>query len=490
MTKFKKNKLHNLADYFDHSLMLARKIKLDEHRANPFLNISNCTLKIEKQFPDLFGKKHLVWRLFDSLKGLIGTLIKSFQYWPKAIKKAKLGNKVNFVIISHLLETADLGNKQDFYFGNLAEELDKEGIETFTILINHCGIVQQDLEQSQKQKTIILPRYYQPLEEIKIIFQLVVATFLMPYTKYENNFWLKSCLAQFNSQSIGNYRIGLMISNLLLQLRPQAVLFTFEGHGWEKVMMSKSRKMQNPPLFWGYQHAMLFPGKKAINFKVGKNVDPVHIFTTGEITLKKLKNESEFDHFSILGSVKNSNSKISVNFTPGSRVCLFAPEGVIDEVLLMAKFALRTARLMPEQLFVVRLHPVLSRTEIEKKLQNFGKIPQNFQISDYELADDLDRSNWICYRGSTVVIQAIRKGLRPVFLNLSENINHNDPLLENLKFRQVIEREEMLIKLILNDQKHLSRTNKALQECVKFGNKYIMPLDRKIISNKISLIDT
>ena len=52
MTKLKKNQQRNLADYFDQSLKLARKIKLDEHRANPFLNILNCTLKTEMQFPD------------------------------------------------------------------------------------------------------------------------------------------------------------------------------------------------------------------------------------------------------------------------------------------------------------------------------------------------------------------------------------------------------------------------------------------------------
>ena len=70
MTKFKKNQQRNLADYFDQSLELARKIKLDEHRANPFLNILNCTLKTEMQFPDLFNKKYLLWRFFNSCKGL------------------------------------------------------------------------------------------------------------------------------------------------------------------------------------------------------------------------------------------------------------------------------------------------------------------------------------------------------------------------------------------------------------------------------------
>ena len=489
MNKLKKNKFYNLADYFEHSLTLARKVKLDEHRANPFLNILNCTLKTEMQFPDLFGKKYLVWRLFHSLKGLFGNLIKSIQYWPKSINEAKPVNKVNLIIISHLLETSDIRNKQDFYFGTLAKELDNEGIEPCTILINHCGVVQQDLKQSQKRKTIILPRYYHPLKEIIIIFRLVFASFLMPYVKSRHNFWLKSCLAQCNSQSIGNYRIGLMISNLIFKLKPHFVLFTFEGHGWEKVMMSLSRKMVNPPLFWGYQHAMLFPGKKAINFKLGKDVDPAHIFTIGKITLKKLKEESEFVNFSILGSVKNSKSKMPHDLSLETKACLFAPEGVIDEVLLMANFALKAAKLMPEQLFIVRLHPVLSRKNVKQKLEKFGKIPHNFQLSDYKLSDDLDRSNWVCYRGSTVVIQAIIRGLRPVFLNFSENIKENDPLPESLKFRQVINREEMLIKLILDDKKCLLRNNQELQECVKFGNEYIMPLDSKVIINKIRSID-
>ena len=104
-------------------------------------------------------------------------MIKSIQYWPKSIKGIKPKNKVDFVIISHLLELSDLKKEQDFYYGTLAKDLGNGGIETLTILINHCGIVQQDLDQNQKQKTVILPRYYQPLKEIKIIFRLFFASF-------------------------------------------------------------------------------------------------------------------------------------------------------------------------------------------------------------------------------------------------------------------------------------------------------------------------
>ena len=280
-----------------------------------------------------------------------------------------------------------------------------------------------------------------------------------------------------------------MISNLLQKLGPSAVLFTFEGHGWEKVMMSRSRKMANHPLFWGYQHAMLFPGKKAINFKFGKIVDPVHIFTIGQITYKKLQKESEFNNISILGSIKNPNNKIVIDFTSRAGACLFAPEGVIDEVLLMARFALKAANLMPKQLFVIRLHPVLSKAKVTKMIQNLGDIPKNFQLSEHTLSHDLERSNWVCYRGSTVVIQAILEGLRPIFLNLSENIKDNDPLPEDLQFKRVIQKEEMLIDLILNDKKYLSKENKDLQECIKFGNEYIRPLDSKIIIDKLNSID-
>ena len=59
-----------------------------------------------------------------------------------------------------------------------------------------------------------------------------------------------------------------------------------------------------------------------MNFKFGKNVDPGHIFTTGEITLKKLQNGQSFHHFSILGSVKNLDSKHIINFSSESKACL------------------------------------------------------------------------------------------------------------------------------------------------------------------------
>ena len=47
----------------------------------------------------------------------------------------------------------------------------------------------------------------------------------------------------------------------------------------------------------------------------------------------------------------------------------------------------------------------------------------------------------------------------------------------------------MLIDLILNDKKYLSKENKDLQECIKFGNEYIRPLDSKIIIDKLNSID-
>ena len=155
----------------------------------------------------------------------------------------------------------------------------------------------------------------------------------------------------------------------------------------------------------------------------------------------------------------------------------------------MASFALKAAKLMPDQLFLVRLHPVLPRTSVKIMLENFGNIPNNFQLSDYKLADDLNRSNWICYRGSSVVIEAIMRGLRPIFLNLSQNIKDNDPLPESLRFRKVVQEEQMLTKLILNDKQYLSKNNNELQECIKFGKQYIMPFDSKRIIDKLSALE-
>ena len=87
--------------------------------------------------------------------------------------------------------------------------------------------------------------------------------------------------------------------------------------------------------------------------------------------------------------------------------CLFAPEGTLEEVRIMAQLAIDAARQYPAQIFVFRLHPVINPSDFENIIAPWPSIPSNFILSTAPLDNDLNAASWICYRGSTVAFQGI-----------------------------------------------------------------------------------
>ena len=106
-----------------------------------------------------------------------------------------------------------------------------------------------------------------------------------------------------------------------------------------------------------------------------------------------------------MGSNKNAPKTSDSASQSGKGVCLFAPEGTVNEVRLMAEIALEAAIANPLQIFVLRLHPVLSRDKVLKVLKQLQPFPANFLLSKNGLSVDLISSSWICYRGSSVVFK-------------------------------------------------------------------------------------
>ena len=104
----------------------------------------------------------------------------------------------------------------------------------------------------------------------------------------------------------------------------------------------------------------------------------------------------------------------------------------------MAKFVLNVARISEKQKFILRLHPVLSEHKVKKILGRFGPFPRNFLFSDSKFDTDMEASSWVCYRGSSMAVQGIMNGLRPIFIDADNSFETNDPLPSNLDFRKVV----------------------------------------------------
>ena len=465
----------NLSEFVRISSTLAKVAKTSEHLANPFFNIPNCTKKSELLYPDLIGRKFRGWRLLDSMLGAAFVIIRSFLYLPQRIKPRADIKTANVVVVSHLTNLEHLTAINDFYYDNIVSRLMESGISTHLCLINHIVAKSSDVQQTSTRT--VLPAYLSPIRECVLLLRLLLSIHKMPVltgNSIEKKFSRMAKMSQFNSRAIGNLRIGLMLSDIIFRTSPMFVIHTYEGHGWEKILNATTHKMNKRPFVCGYQHAPLFPGPKSICHDV-EEASPKHIFTTGEITRETLMKDCEIPgvSFSVLGSNKNKNNIAS--YRSQTCNCLFAPEGTMDEVLLMARIAVEAAFENSLQMYMLRLHPVLSRKKVLSALAHLKPFPKNFKISDNSLDDDLASASWLCYRGSSVVFQAILNRVKPIYLDVEDRAEYNDPLFGKLNIKKSASSGQQL-NFIIKERIACEKTEQQMfEEAIVYVDRYLEP---------------
>lgn len=463
-----------LQSFFAASITLAKRIRQLEHRANPMVNILNVTMKTTAQYPDLCASKGMVWRLSHSVAGALWTFLCSVAYWPTRTDDRPVNKPVDALILSHLVNVKHLESQDDFYFGKLADDLNKAGFSVQTILINHCRAGEADVRQCRRMGTTVLPAYFSPAKEAWLILKMFFTSFSIPAMTDRNGRRLarQARLAQFGNRALGDMRIGKLIARHITTRQPKIIVHTFEGHGWERIVNVIAHQMSPPAVTFGYQHAVLFPGERSINYLHDGGADPDVVMTSGPLTKELFLRSAQYSKKNtiVLGSVKSSSGEdrplSSVNGT-----CLLVPEGVFDEVELMAVMGIRAAKLAPDRQFVLRLHPVLDRDTVKKRL---GKLPANFSLSDDELENDLNAASFICYRGSSVVLSGILAGVRPIYLDPDNSLATNDPLAADLPFRKVAKSAEAIVD-IMSSTVSSDIELKKYKQAVKYIKGYAAP---------------
>ena len=155
-----------------------------------------------------------------------------------------------------------------------------------TLLINHCRAGASQAKLMHRKKTTLLPAFRSPIDECFGVLRLIKAAIALPsdgLSVINQRFRSLAKAAQFGSRAIGDFRIGQMISKIILSIKPRVIIYTFEGHGWEEL-----HRLRTCPAYpchvIGYQHTVLFPGDKSLYHDHGGGTMPDHIFTTGETT--------------------------------------------------------------------------------------------------------------------------------------------------------------------------------------------------------------
>ncbi len=468
-----------LQAFFSDSVLLAKQISKPEHRANPFVNILNMTTKSTRQYPDLLGERGMLWRLGNSFAGACITVWRALCYTSDKLPLDIPTINPDILIISHLTNPDHLRQDTDFYFGNLTGDLNDAGMTTHTLLINHCRVGNSQAKSMLRKWTTILPAFRSPIHEVFVVLRMIRAALTLPVNDAsitDKRFRRLAKIAQFGSQAIGNFRIGEMISEIIVTVQPRVIISTFEGHGWERIVAATAHALPSPAHVIGYQHAVLFPGDKSLYHDLGRGTVPDHIFTAGNVTRDILSRNVTFfqNQISTLGSIKHKTPPSDTDFNVDG-TCLFAPEGTLEEVRLMIRLAIDAARLCPEQKFLLRLHPVIDPSDVAAMISVFSPTPSNFILSTASLYDDLDAASWICYRGSTVAFQGILAGLRPIYLDPDNNAAENDPVPHSLQFQRSVRGPQDLVNILQKDQNTPEEGRKELPAALKFASDYFSP---------------
>ncbi len=405
---------------------------------------------------------------FIKIRSFLFTVKKLIQYKTTAAgwtSSNELPESIDVLLVSHIVSDEHIGTKQDFYYGNLGDALNENGFSSAIVLRNQApgGIGN------------IAGKWGLETRTIRIIFDEVLSIgeeWKLRKLLASQIRWLKKLrkesvcdidrrvikLAQnqaLSSLSIANLRFYFQIYRLILKLKPKSVVVTYEGHSWERLVFAAARKIDEKIRCVGYQHTILFPRQHALKRSLGCNYDPDVIATTGVGLKDELINSHNYKCLEVysVGTHRCENFLWNLDHkysTINALGCLVIPDGTYPECLMIFNFAMSCALKMPNINFIFRVHPVFDFVDFSKKNPKFKKMPSNIQISKNSLGADLEASAWCLYRGSSVVIQGVIAGLRPLYVCDKGGLSL-DPLYKLNSWRKYLASTEDFLRAVNSD---------------------------------------
>jgi hypothetical protein len=442
--------------------------------AIPWLHLIRAHPVFLKNYNFLFFKNDkLSSILIDLSKKLIKhfvlkirLFISIFENKLKWVTIDQLPEKSDYLFISHFINISQLDEQTDFYFSNIPNQLQEIGRTVVIGLINH---VPKRLRKADLKNNIVKRLYFKKrlnyctesdlFKQLKSESKKLKQLSSIETDPFKKNILFNASGQSLDASTISVMRIGKQIEELVKYVNPKVIITTFEGHAFERIIFASARKVKHDIICISYQHTVVFELSNSIKYRLKTAYNPDFIFTSGECALNLLKAEPEIANIpiDILGSsrgiFRKSNIEIQKKYflKAETNICLVIPEGIEDEVVNLFKFSLSCARLMPEIKFIWRLHPCMSFSKIKNKIDFFRNLPSNIMLSENNLENDINSSNWVLYRGTTSVFKAIAQGLRPIYLELDNENMSIDPLFRMSKWKVKVKDVKSFLDCIKND---------------------------------------
>jgi hypothetical protein len=414
--------------------------------AIPWLHVIRAHPMFLSQYEDLFAPESARTRLRTGYRRLrtVGSRVRflaSAGLGPGTpwITARPLPDRVDVLIVSHLVSASFAGQNGDFYFGDIPARLPEAGRTVLVALVNYSGVDAQALAGHWKAGTtprVILSPTLGAADELAMQRAMRCEAARLrgsaadATSEWERRFIARAALEARSGGALAALRMAEQVRRLVAAVRPAALVITHEGHSWERLAFAAARSVDQAVLCIGYQHAVLFNMQHAVQRGLAPRFNPDVVLTSGEFARDRLRGGAPAGYPRI--EVMGSNRTFKPTRAPGGpapdeppgTACLVLPEGEAGECNALFGFSMACAIAHPELRFIWRLHPNISHADLTRQNPALLNAPSNVVVSKGStLEEDIAQSAWTLYRGTTAVVQAVQSGVQPIYLERAGEIS-------------------------------------------------------------------
>ena len=391
-------------------------------------------------------------------------------------------SQCDVMMVSHLTNYKQLDDDDDPYFANLAQYYGQTWRGIGLLRLNQAyvsirGISTRQGHVLESGRFGFFKGGWAWLRNLRVSLMLIGQSLWTSDPDEKRHLQFLAC-TQMDHQTMANARIFDRIASMVSKRQPQVVIITFEGYAWERAVTEYLHRTYSNIKVLGYQHAVISGGPRVINKKFSRGIDPDHILAAGEEMTKRLVQEGEFQSsdFTCIGSLKAR----SVDDSNKGNALVAIPEGILSETIMLAECLCEIARKMPEIPCVLRIHPILNWQEAKSHIRGWDDQLPNLHLSAETLDADIARAKWVLYRGSSVVINALLAGQRPLFLDCDNTADTTDIVPPEITWRKICQTTQDVMEVIESDcQTRRKDDEKSRRLAQEFAKGYYKPLDHK-----------
>ncbi|OGQ05120.1 MAG: hypothetical protein A2W61_06280 [Deltaproteobacteria bacterium RIFCSPLOWO2_01_44_7] len=389
----------------------------------------------------------------------------------------------------------------DFYYGDFQKRI---GAEQRTMLLL-CGNVSRKnwrnfLRQFDDEKSVNqIPDicFFTLSDILRMFFLQCFAAFRMHrLSRRERDplrknivLWARTHLLRF--QTMMNGLNFFLAARVVRQFQPKAYVALYEGHAWEECSWRGVKSTGLSCKTVGYQHTVIM--SRALDLlkpESNGSIQPDIILCSGRRSLEMMQKgiRKNISQYLVFGSFRTFKNGASLRPHQGQPVILVTPEGILEEAALLFNVAIETAQKLKGCHFIFRCHPVLPMTKVLPVLNSDPGLLPNIEMSSNNFDADLDRSSILFYRGSSTVLYAILKGLRPIYYHTGGEII--DPLHELSEWKINVASSAELQKVLANWNRNFDQESEVLWKKAKeYVQDYVLPVEDSSLKNFLGVLN-